>query len=216
MHSTFGVFELIKKYLSLHYRDLPSLPFPRDHESKMKMDEEEDQQRMKGHMTALEAPLYQSFRVVVLGRMRLRTEVHLGISGEKIEMDPVGQQRIGSKFWSLRRSRPSSSLSSSLPSTSSSTTASICHVASAIAACDLTDKHSRYATFRLVLKVDGSPGPRFKRYDFEADHETAEQVVRKVNHILELHSSSARKEYHALREKKAQKRRTSTFHLGPR
>ncbi|XP_046403798.1 stress-activated map kinase-interacting protein 1 [Ischnura elegans] len=200
--------------------DLPNSPFSRDHESKMKADEEEDQQRMRGHMTALEAPLYQSFRVLVLGRMRVRTEVHLGISGEKIEVDPIGQQRLGSRFWSLRRSRMSSSSSpssSSVPSaTTSSTSASICHVATAIAACDLTDKHSRYSTFRLVLKVDGPPVPRFKRYDFEADHETAEQVVRKVNHILELHSSSARKEYHALREKKAQKRRTSTFHLGPR
>ncbi|XP_071443140.1 stress-activated map kinase-interacting protein 1 [Hetaerina americana] len=200
--------------------DLPSMPFTKDPDLKTKADEDEDQQRMRGHMTALEAPLYQSFRVLVLGRMRVRTEVHLGISGEKIEMDPVGQQRIGSRFWLRRRSRTSSSSSpssSSLPSASSSTTsASICHVATAIAACDLTDKHSRYSTFRLVLRVDGPPLPRFKRYDFEADHETAEQVVRKVNHILELHSSSARKEYHALREKEAQKRRMSTFHLGPR
>lgn len=33
---------------------------------------------MKGHMTAMEAPLYQSYQVFVLHPLRAKTEVHLG------------------------------------------------------------------------------------------------------------------------------------------
>lgn len=38
-----------------------------------------DEMRMKGHMTAMEAPLYQSYQVCVLHPLRAKTEVHLGI-----------------------------------------------------------------------------------------------------------------------------------------
>lgn len=85
--------------------------------------------RMKGHMTAMEAPLYQSYQVCVLHPLRAKTEVHLGkllilllcfvtiiflsyhmlhkiysgISGEKVEIDPITQQKVSAKFWVRQR-----------------------------------------------------------------------------------------------------------------
>ena len=51
----------------------------------------------------------------------------------------------------------------------------------------------------------------FKNHDFEAESSTAEEIVRKINHILELRSSSSRKEYLAQRERKASRRKS--FHI---
>lgn len=39
---------------------------------------QEAELRMKGHMTAMEAPLYQSYQVYVLHPLRAKTEIHLG------------------------------------------------------------------------------------------------------------------------------------------
>jgi hypothetical protein len=38
----------------------------------------EDLIRMKGHMIAMEAPLYQSYRVYIINKVRAKTEIHLG------------------------------------------------------------------------------------------------------------------------------------------
>lgn len=39
---------------------------------------EDDLKRMQGHMTAMEATLYRSYRVYILNKVRPKTEVHLG------------------------------------------------------------------------------------------------------------------------------------------
>lgn len=46
----------------------------------------------------------------------------------------------------------------------------------------------------------------FKHYDFETDHATAEEIVQKINLILDLRSSASRKEYLMSREKKHKKK----------
>jgi hypothetical protein len=40
--------------------------------------ENDDLVRMQGHMIAMEAPLYQSYRVYIINRVRAKTEIHLG------------------------------------------------------------------------------------------------------------------------------------------
>lgn len=55
-----------------------------------------DMQLMEGYMTAVEAPLYQSYTVYIISKVRTKTEIHLGISGEKLEIDPIQQK--SSKF----------------------------------------------------------------------------------------------------------------------
>uniref|UniRef100_A0A1B6BX00 Target of rapamycin complex 2 subunit MAPKAP1 n=2 Tax=Clastoptera arizonana TaxID=38151 RepID=A0A1B6BX00_9HEMI len=163
-----------------------------------------DMQRMQGHMIAMEAPLYQSYTVYILNKVRTKTEVHLGISGEKVEIDPVVQQRVRSKFWV----RPKAST----------------YDMDNVVACDLTEsKSNNRATFRLVYdkptlstSLDSSAtSGTFKHHDFEASQTTATDIVKKINNILELRPSSRRKEYQIQREHKSH-RRKSFIHLGPR
>lgn len=47
----------------------------------------------------------------------------------------------------------------------------------------------------------------FKHYDFETDQNTADEIVQKINLILELRSSASRKEYLTAREKKTNRRK---------
>lgn len=44
---------------------------------------------MKEHELAIEAPLYQSYHVQIVNKMRANSSVLLGISGDKIEIDPL-------------------------------------------------------------------------------------------------------------------------------
>lgn len=50
----------------------------------------------------------------------------------------------------------------------------------------------------------------FKAHDFECDHDTAKEIVEKVNTILDLRNSPCRREYKTAKEKKLQSRRS--FH----
>lgn len=54
----------------------------------------------------------------------------------------------------------------------------------------------------------------FKHRDFESETTTATEIVKKVNHILDVRQSEKRKEYIALRERKSHRKKN--FQLGPR
>lgn len=49
----------------------------------------------------------------------------------------------------------------------------------------------------------------FKHHDFESEQSVSEEIVQKVNHILDLRCSIRRKEYLAMREQKSHRRRFS-------
>lgn len=131
-----------------------------------------------------------------------------GVSGEKVEIDPVVQQKVSAKFWYRQKA--------------------VSYDMDNIAACDLIDaKANSRSTFRLVYHHSSAASGEqaessqhhsdlasYKHHDFEAEHRTAEEIVQKINHILELRSSVRRKEYLALRERKSHRKRS--FHLGPR
>ena len=52
----------------------------------------------------------------------------------------------------------------------------------------------------------------FKNHEFEADSITAEEIVRKINHILELHTSTSKKRiFISKRNEKRQDEKS--FHL---
>lgn len=55
--------------------------------------------RMKEHELAIEAPLYQSYHVQMVNKMRANSSVLLGISGDKIEIDPLPS--TSNIFWVL-------------------------------------------------------------------------------------------------------------------
>lgn len=159
--------------------------------------------QLKVYTTALEAPFYKSYRVYIVNKVRAKVEIHLGISGEKIEIDPVQQK--SSKFVLVRQK-------------------AVSHHMDSVAWCEITDTRSSRSTFRVVYSTSFgnsssdysgtfaySPSLQtsasFKHYDFEADHSTTEEIVQKINLILELRSSNSRKEYLASKERKQYKRR---------
>ncbi|XP_029160366.1 target of rapamycin complex 2 subunit MAPKAP1 isoform X2 [Nylanderia fulva] len=177
-----------------------------DLEGKDKEQEEvaNDLAKMEGHTTAMEAPLYQSYRVHIINKMRAKTEIHLGISGEKIEIDPVITGKGAARFWNRQRA--------------------VSYHIDNIAWCEVTETKGSKTMFTLVYTPQSSApdnflnqshslhqSASFKNHDFEADSVTAEEIVRKINHILELHSSQSRKEYLAQKERKAARRKS--FHL---
>uniref|UniRef100_A0A672I669 Target of rapamycin complex 2 subunit MAPKAP1 n=1 Tax=Salarias fasciatus TaxID=181472 RepID=A0A672I669_SALFA len=42
---------------------------------------------------------YKSFKISMIHKLRFTTDVQLGISGEKVEIDPVTNQKASTKFW---------------------------------------------------------------------------------------------------------------------
>lgn len=95
-----------------------------------------DLETMLDHTTMMEAPLYRSYRVHMLAMSALyRTEIQLGISAEKIEIDPV-QSKSSTKFWSPKQK-------------------AISHNITSIACCELIDtKSNQRAVFRIVYNAN--------------------------------------------------------------
>nr|XP_054769405.1 target of rapamycin complex 2 subunit MAPKAP1-like [Lytechinus pictus] len=124
---------------------------------------------------------YRSFRVSMLHKLRPATEIQLGISGEKIEIDPVAQPRnTPAKFWGKQKA--------------------VTIESDRLAFCNITDdKPSGKSTFRVTFK---SANHEFKHYDFETGTNVTKQIVNRINHILELRASSVRNDYTLWRERR--------------
>ncbi|XP_055690689.1 stress-activated map kinase-interacting protein 1 [Lutzomyia longipalpis] len=160
----------------------------------------EDMARMLGHTTMMEAPMYRSYRLHMLQGPFFRTEIQLGISGEKVEIDPVQQKNT--KFWTKQRA--------------------ISHAMNSVAMCEIIERKLYRATFRLVYRVprpgvdeggahseySTSASPQaaststFKHYNFETDPETAQEIVEKIRNILEVRSSATQREFLSFRERR--------------
>lgn len=163
----------------------------------------EDLDKMLGHTSKLEAPLYRSFQVFIIHKARLKTEVQLGISGDKLEIDPIQQK--SAKFWPRQKAAN--------------------HSMDSVVHCSIIERKSSKATIRIVYSaapfsqslsvvgselVTSSPTIRqqqqlppsqslFKHYDIETDPHVAQEIVEKINNILEVRSSPVRREYIASR-----------------
>lgn len=152
----------------------------------------EDLARMKGHTNQIEAPLYRCYRVQALSAVWTKYEVQLGISGEKVEIDPVQQKK--SILWPRHPKAVSYNMD-------------------CIASCEILEQKTSKSTFRILYSLthsntqfpchsfDTSPGrllqnsASFKHHDFECETSTAQEIVAKINNILEVHSSSSRREF---------------------
>lgn len=182
---------------SLHHH---SEPGPSSSRALMENQLEEDMNRFRGHIKAIEAPVYQSFNVYVLNKVRARSEIHLGISGEKLEIFPVIQQRVSARLWGGKQRAETFSMED-------------------VVSCDVTEhKSNNRSTFRLLYcKKKGNSSDELgtiKHRDFESETTIATDIVKKVNHILEVRQSDKRREYIASRERKSHRKKN--FHLGPR
>lgn len=190
-----------------------------------------DNRIMRAHTNAMEAPLYKSFFVYIIHRLRGRVAVHLGISGDKIEIDPItstksaGPTSSGGKFLAAAWSASGGGRKKQK---------AVSHLIDSVAWCEMLDNHSsgknNRRLFRIVYSMSfggnggsgnvgggdqngpGALSPHlqtsasFKHYDFEADATTANEIVQKVTQILEVRSSSSRKEYLESLERKKLRR----------
>ncbi|CAG9865287.1 unnamed protein product [Phyllotreta striolata] len=169
---------------------------------------ENDIQAVENHNKLMEAPLYRSFRAFMVSKVKPKIEVNIGVSGERIEIDPVPQK--GTKLLPFKAK-------------------SISHPMENIAHCELTEDRSNKSCFRIVYSANstGSPSTNtdglvssssiiiqspstmcFKNYDFESSQTVALDLVQKMKLILELKSSQTREEYLATKEKKLQKKKS--------
>lgn len=126
---------------------------------------------------------YRSYQVHMVNKLSKNTPYQLGVSGEKIEIDPVGSAGF---FRSSSKA--------------------VSHEIRNIKACYHTDNKSSRTIFRLECV---SSQEKQIDYNFECEPETAEDIISQVNHILDIRGfgqnlDSAMRE----RAKKLKKRNT--------
>lgn len=151
-----------------------------------------DEMAMNVHDAFVEAPIYRAYRVHLISKKHFRSEVQLGISGEKVEIDPL-QQKNSTYFF-----KPVKAIHYSMDS---------------VAWCDISSRKSSRFEFKIAhnpmffdplsferpsTSLHESTTPTaftIKVHTFETDPTTAEEIVLKVNNILVLRTSSVRQEY---------------------
>ncbi|KAG8554317.1 hypothetical protein GDO81_003757 [Engystomops pustulosus] len=150
--------------------------------------EEETQIDIATVQDMLSSHHYKSFKVSMIHRLRFTTDVQLGISGEKVEIDPVTNQKASTKFWIKQKPI---SIDSDL-----------------LCACDLAEEKSpSHAMFKLTYLNNHD----YKHVYFESDAATVNEIVLKVNYILESRASTARADYFAQKQKKLTRRTSFSF-----
>lgn len=146
----------------------------------------QDLERMKGHTIQMEAPLYRSYRVKMFTKGIFKTDIQLGISGEKLEIDPVQPQN--SKFF---RQKP------------------ISHSMESVVWCDIEESSRTRVVIRIVYSPSSDAmqhqhsqahnafdiNSSFRHYDLVTNPVLAAEIVEKINNIIEVRSSSNRREY---------------------
>uniref|UniRef100_A0A8C3AYH0 Target of rapamycin complex 2 subunit MAPKAP1 n=1 Tax=Cyclopterus lumpus TaxID=8103 RepID=A0A8C3AYH0_CYCLU len=110
------------------------------------------------------------------------------ISGEKVEIDPVTNQKASTKFWI--RQKPISIDSDHL------------------CACDLVEERS---PSHAIFKVTYLSNHDYKPLYFESDAATVNEIVLKVNYILESRASTSRADYFAQKQRKLSRRTSFSF-----
>uniref|UniRef100_A0A3Q2Z0F1 Target of rapamycin complex 2 subunit MAPKAP1 n=1 Tax=Hippocampus comes TaxID=109280 RepID=A0A3Q2Z0F1_HIPCM len=131
---------------------------------------------------------YKSFKISMIHKLRFTTDVQLGISGEKVEIDPVTNQKASTKFWI--RQKPISIDSDHL------------------CACDLVEERSpNHAIFKITYMSNHDYKPLY----FESDSATVNEIVLKVNYILESRASTTRADYFAQKQRKLSRRTSFSF-----
>lgn len=144
-----------------------------------------DQSLPEKPVSFLDAPLFQSFNVQILSKVRTKIDIHLGISGEKVEIDPQQQQPT----WSVYKQKACS------------------YDMDSVVSCEVVDKQGteEREVFKLIYLTDSG----WRWTEFEGEKETVGAVIAKINHLIETRQSHARKlrkEYLENKEKKKSKR----------
>lgn len=190
------------------------------------------EERILSQDDMLEAPVYRTYNLNIIDKKFFKTEVCLGISGERIEID----QQKNAKFWTKQRA--------------------VMYPIDAVAHCEIVEKRTMKAVLRIWLKTSSainapissdnknslsvsihsptspshyphfsspfnflsstsggsSQQMRFKHYDFETTVPMAEQIYKKLCCILDMCSSDVRREFLQVKQRKLEKSQ-ATKHL---
>lgn len=174
-----------------------------DDANRISIQQSDDLARMVGQQKLMEAPLYRSYRLKILTKGLFKSDIQLGISGDKLEIDPV--QAHNSKFWSRQKA--------------------INHNMDCIVWCEIIDDSSVHRVcFRIVYShsptadngqpsspVQHSSISSFRHYDFLTDAVMAKEIVEKINHILDVRSTESRREYVSNYARSDRKLKKKTF-----
>lgn len=143
------------------------------------------------HDTMVSAPNYRAYRVFFISKKHFRTEIQLGIDGEKIEIDPL-QQKASIIFKAAVKA--------------------IHYSMDSVAWCEISSRKSSRFEFKiahdplyfdpLALGTSSSLHESstqttlsLKVHTFETDPTTAEEIALKINNILKLKNSSIYREH---------------------
>ncbi|XP_048005608.1 stress-activated map kinase-interacting protein 1 [Leguminivora glycinivorella] len=159
-----------------------------------------DLDKLHSHAMATSAPQYKAYRVHMLRRVRANTLIQLGVSIDRVEVEPLANSKhthwLKPKYFM--------------------------HSIDSIAWCQIMEAKGNKCVFRIVYTDEQKQSTfdrstsffhsntNYKYHDFECDHQTAKEIVEKVNTILEFRNSPCRREYKTAKEKKQQTRRS--FH----
>ena len=131
----------------------------------------------------LDAPLFQSFDVQMITKVRTKVDIHLGISGEKVEIDPRQQPS-----WSVYKQKACT------------------YDMDNIVSCEVVESQGEERkVFKMIYLTDSG----WRWNEFEGDTDTVDAVIGKINHLIEMIQSEPRKlrkEYLENKEKKKSKR----------
>lgn len=145
------------------------------------------------HDTMVDAPIYRAYRVSLISKKHFRTEVQLGLSGEKVEIDPLQQKNANYFFKTVK---------------------AIHYSMDSVAWCDISSRKSSRFEFKIAHNpmffdplafgpststslVESTSPTSFtlKIHTFETDPTSAEEIVIKMKNILQLRTSSVRRDY---------------------
>ncbi|KAL4703156.1 hypothetical protein ACJJTC_016757 [Scirpophaga incertulas] len=156
---------------------------------------ESELDKIQSHLIATEAPQYKTYRAFMLRKVRANTLVQLGISLERIEVEPLIMHKHA--FWSKSKYFRLN--------------------LDWVACCHILEARAQKTAFRIVYSpphISGwernTAGASFfnynthKVYDFECEHDRAREIVEKVNAILDLRNSPCRREFKNMKDKKSQ------------
>ncbi|XP_072401364.1 stress-activated map kinase-interacting protein 1 isoform X2 [Diabrotica undecimpunctata] len=120
-------------------------------------------QAVEDHNKLMEAPLYSSFRAFMISKVKPKIEVNIGVSGERIEIDPVPQK--GSKLLPFKAK-------------------AISHSIDSIASCDITDDKASKTGFRIIYRATVVSGSSTGEGTFSEESWTIKIVGMYFNNIF--------------------------------
>lgn len=169
---------------------------------------QQDIYRMIGHTTMMEAPLYRSYRVKLFTKGLFKNEIQLGISGEKLEIDPVQPQN--SRFWSKQKPI-SHNMETVVWCGEVGETLRARTVVRIVYSMPSTSKDGQQPSNSIPGQLTSESNLVFRQYEIITNPVLASEIVQKINNIIEVKSSASRREYMARFSTTNRRRKTFLF-----